>query len=260
MSSNPYAAPKAAVADAATATQGNFVPGGHTVPAARGWDWIVAGWNLFKKQPGMWIGLLVVGMIIFFVMAIIPFIGSLASMVLGPVFAGGVLLGCKALDEGAELQLGHLFAGFREKFGTLAAVGAIYLAAVIVIALVVGLVTGAGMFALMAGGNPGAGATAGAMMGMLLAVLLMLALLLPVFMAMWFAPALVVLQERGAVEAMKESFSGCLKNIVPFLLYSVVLFVASIVAAIPLGLGYLVLLPVVAGSVYASYRDIYFTS
>ena len=59
---------------------------------------------------------------------------------------------------------------------------------------------------------------------------------------------------------MKESFSGCLKNIVPFLLYGVVLFVAAIVAAIPLGLGWLVLGPVIAGSLYASYRDIYFTS
>ena len=260
MSSNPYAAPKAAVADAATATQGNFVPGGRGVAAGRGWDWIVSGWELFKKQPGMWIGIVVVAMILFFVMALIPFIGSLASMVLGPVFAGGVMLGCKALDEGGELEFGHLFAGFREKFGPLAAVGAIYLVAVVVIALVVGLVTGAGMFALMAGGDPGAGATAGAMMGLLLAVLLMLALLLPVFMAMWFAPALVILQDRGAVDAMKESFAGALKNIVPFLLYGVVLFIASIVAAIPLGLGYLVLLPVAAGSVYASYRDIYFTS
>jgi len=39
-----------------------------------------------------------------------------------------------------------------------------------------------------------------------------------------------------------------------------VLFVASIIAAIPLGLGYLVLLPVMVGSIYAAYRDIYFTS
>jgi uncharacterized membrane protein len=260
MSSNPYATPKAAVADAATATQGNFIPGGRRVDAGNGWAWIVSGWELFKKQPGMWIGIVVVAMILFFVMALIPFIGSLASMVLGPVFAGGVMLGCKALDEGGELEFGHLFAGFKEKLGPLAAVGAIYLVAVIVIALVVGLVTGAGLFALMGGGDPGAGATAGAVMGMLLAVLLMLALLVPVFMAIWFAPSLVVLQDRGAVDAMKESFAGCLKNIVPFLLYGVVLFVASIVAAIPLGLGYLVLLPVAAGSVYTAYRDIYFTS
>jgi uncharacterized membrane protein len=188
-------------------------------------------------------------------MAIIPFIGSLALMVLGPVFAGGVMLGCKALDEGRELEIGHLFAGFKDKFGTLATVGAIYLAAQVVIMLVVMLITGASLFTLSSGG-----ASAGTAMGIVLSILVMMALMIPVAMAVWLAPALVVLNDRSAVEAMKESFAGCLKNIVPFLLYGVVLFVASLVAAIPLFLGWLVLGPVFAGSIYASYRDIYFTS
>jgi uncharacterized membrane protein len=255
MSSNPYAAPKAAVADAATAPQGNFVPGGRGVPAGHGWDWIVAGWELFKKQPGMWIGLVVVALIIFVVLAIIPFIGSLAMAVLGPVFAAGVMLGCRTLSEGGELEIGHLFAGFKDKFGTLAAVGALNLAAQVVIMLVVMLITGASLFAL-----GGGGAGSGTAISIVLAMLIMLALMVPVAMAVWFAPALVVLQVRGAVEALKESFSGCLKNIVPFLLYGIVLMIAGFIAAIPLGLGYLVFLPVVAGSLYASYRDIYFTS
>lgn len=260
MSSNPYAAPKAAVADAATPVHGNFVPGGHGVAAGNGWTWITGGWELFKKQPGMWIGLVVVAAIIMIVMALIPFIGSLAMMVLGPVFAGGVMLGCKSLAEGGELEIGHLFAGFKDKFGTLAAVGAIYLVASVVIALVVGLVFGAGMFALMRGGDPTAGQAAGAVLGTLLMVLVMFALLIPVWAAIWFAPALVVFNERGAVDAMKESFAACLKNIAPLIVYGVLLFVASIVAAIPLGLGYLVLMPVVIGSIYVSYRDVYYTS
>ena len=89
-------------------------------------------------------------------------------------------------------------------------------------------------------------------------MLIMLALLLPVVMAIWFAAPLVVFHEHGAVEAMKGSFAGCLKNIVPFLVYGVVLFVFAIVATLPLLLGWLVLGPVFAASVYTSYRDIYF--
>ncbi len=254
MSSNPYATPKAAVADAATAPQGNFLPGGRGVAAGRGWDWIVGGWQLFKKQPGMWIGLVVVALVIFIVLAVIPFIGSLALAIIGPVFVGGVVLGCRALDEGGELGLGHLFAGFRHKFGTLAAVGALNLAAQVVIMIVVMVITGASLFTLKEGG-----AGAGVAMGMVLAILVMLALMIPVAMAVWFAPGLVVLNERGAVEAMKESFTGCLKNIVPFLVYGVVLLGLSIVASIPLGLGWLVLGPVVAASIYTAYRDIFFS-
>ena len=96
-------------------------------------------------------------------------------------------------------------------------------------------------------------------MGMVLAILVMLALMIPVAMAVWFAPGLAALNERGAVEAMKESFTGCLKNIVPFLVYGVVLLGLSIVASIPLWLGWLVLGPVVAASIYTAYRDIFFS-
>jgi uncharacterized membrane protein len=79
-------------------------------------------------------------------------------------------------------------------------------------------------------------------------------------MAVWFAPALVLFHDKGAVDAMKESFSGCLRNIVPFLVYGVVLLVLGLIASIPLGLGWLVLGPVLCTSFYASYKDIYLTA
>jgi uncharacterized membrane protein len=44
----------------------------------------------------------------------------------------------------------------------------------------------------------------------------------------------------------------------PFLVYSLVVFGLAIVAFIPLGLGWLVLGPVSFASVYTAYRDIYF--
>jgi uncharacterized membrane protein len=58
---------------------------------------------------------------------------------------------------------------------------------------------------------------------------------------------------------MKESFTGCLKNIVPFLVYGIVAMVLGILASIPMALGWLVLGPVLAASMYTAYRDIYFT-
>jgi uncharacterized membrane protein len=257
---NPYATPKGAVADASVVQQGNYVPGGRNVPAGNGWTWIAEGWELFKRQPGVWIAIIVLLFLISIVAAMIPFIGSLALMVLFPVFTGGLMLGCRALAEGGSLEVGHLFAGFRERLGTLAAVGGIYLVATMAIALVVGVVTGASMFAMMSGDTQvDPTEAAGALTGMLLAVLVMMALMIPVFMGVWFAPPLVLFHQRSALDAMKESFSGCLRNIVPFLLYGVILTVLSFIAAIPIGLGFLVLGPVAAASVYTAYRDIYFT-
>ena len=256
-SPNPYAAPKAPVADADAGLPRNFLPRGRAVDPGRGWGWIAEAWELFKRQPATWVGVIVVAAVLFIVMALIPVLGSLAAMVLAPVFAGGIVIGTREVEQGRELQIQHLFAGFREGFGTLLSLGFIYLALTVVIALVVGVVTGAGLWTLLgSGADPASVAGAGATL--LLAFLVMLALMLPVFMAMWFAPPLVVFNGLSAGEAMKASFAGCLKNIVPFLLYSVILFLAALVASIPFGLGWLVLGPVLAASLYTGYRDIFF--
>ncbi|HEX7219873.1 MAG TPA: BPSS1780 family membrane protein [Burkholderiales bacterium] len=251
---NPYAAPKAAVSDETVVLNADFVPGGQSRPASHGWSWIAEGWELFKRQPGMWIGIVLIAFVIFVAAAMIPVVGGLATTLFGPVFAGGVMIGCKALDTGGELELGHLFAGFKERTSKLVGVGALYLAAVVVVMLVVGLMMGVGFGAMM-GGDPQAMAAMG--VTMLLAMLVMFALLLPAVMAIWLAAPLVVFHEHGAVEAMKGSFSGCLKNILPFLVYSVVMMVLAFFATLPLALGWLALGPVFAASVYTSYRDIY---
>ena len=57
---------------------------------------------------------------------------------------------------------------------------------------------------------------------------------------------------------MKASFIGSLKNVLPFLLYGIIAMVAGVIASLPVGLGWLVLGPVLTASVYTSYRDIYF--
>jgi uncharacterized membrane protein len=114
------------------------------------------------------------------------------------------------------------------------------------------------MWTLLGSGEVDPVAVAGAGVTLLLALLVMLALLLPVSMALWFAPALVVFHERSAGEAMKASFVACLRNIVPFLLYGVVAFLLAMLASLPFGLGWLVLGPVLAASLYTGYRDIFF--
>ncbi len=81
-------------------------------------------------------------------------------------------------------------------FGTLVSIGLIYLGITVAVALVVGLATGAGMWTLLGSGDADPAAVAGAGLTLLLAFLVMMALLLPVFMALWFAPALVVFHER----------------------------------------------------------------
>jgi uncharacterized membrane protein len=257
---NPYAAPKAPVADEAVVLAGNFDPNGRTRPAANGWTWIAEGWRSFMKSPGIWIAIVVVMLVVAIAANVVPYVGSLALMVLTPVFAGGVMLGCRALDEGRELEFRHLFAGFQTQTANLIVLGAIYVALMFAILVVVGAITGAGVFAIMSGGSAQSPAALGAGFFLFaIGMLVGLALSVPVAMLLWFAPALVVLNQVPPVEALKASWRGSLKNIVPFLIYGLVLLVLAIVASLPFMLGWLVLGPVMAASVYTSYRDIYFS-
>ena len=229
--------------------------GGRAVDAGRGWTWIADGFGLFKKAPGMWIALVIVLIVILLVLAFIPLLGAVATFLLMPLFLGGLMLGCRALQGGGELEVGHLFAGFKEHTGNLVVLGALAIGGWIIVMLPVIAIVGAGtIFGVMRGDAAGVAAMGGSFM---LAWLVAMALSIPIYMALWFAPALVVLRGLAPVAAVKESFFGCLKNIVPFLIYGIVMLVLGIVAVIPLGLGWLVLGPVAIASIYVAYRDIY---
>jgi len=229
--------------------------GGRAVGAGQGWTWIADGFGLFKKAPGMWIALVIVLLVILIVLAFIPLLGVVATFLLMPLFLGGLMLGCRALQGGGGLEVGHLFAGFKEHTGNLIVLGALAIGGWIIVMLPVIAIVGAGaIFGMMRGDAAGAAAMGGSFV---LAWLVAMALSIPIYMALWFAPALVVLRGLAPAAAIKESFLGCLKNIVPFLIYGIVLLVLGIVAAIPLGLGWLVLGPVAIASIYVAYRDIY---
>lgn len=56
---------------------------------------------------------------------------------------------------------------------------------------------------------------------------------------------------------MKTSFHGCLRNIIPSLVYGAIGIVLAMIATIPFALGWFVLGPVGIASLYASYCDIF---
>jgi uncharacterized membrane protein len=239
-------------------------PEPRTVAAGRGVSWWSEGWRLFTPGVGTWILAVVILFVVNIGLNLIPVVGPLAAQILFPVFAGGLMLGCRAIDRGNPLTLAHVFAGFSQRTGPLLVVGVIYtvlvIAVVVVVAVLLFLFFGAAVIgAIAAAGDPSRlGLTLGSMyLALLVGALLFLALYLPVIMAAWFAPALVMLGGTEPLAAMKLSFSGCLKNIVPFLLYGLVGLPLAIVASIPLGLGWLVLAPVLIATIYASYCDIF---
>jgi uncharacterized membrane protein len=229
------------------------------VNAGNGWNWISGGFALFKQSPVIWIALFFIYVLIGMALSIIPVIGPIVFNVLAPVFMAGFMMGCRALEMGEEIEINHLFAGFKQNTSQLITVGGIYLAALIVIVGVIFMASGAAPLSspmmaedLMSGRQ---GAQAGG--GMLLPLLIVLAAMVPLFMAYWFAPALVLFHDMKALDAMKLSFVACLRNIMPFFVYGLISMVLMVLAAIPLGLGLLVMIPTMTASLYVSYKDIF---
>jgi uncharacterized membrane protein len=245
-------------------------PEPRTVDVGRGVSWWAEGWRLFTPAVGVWLLIALVMLGLFLVvglLGLIPVLGQLLGLgfeIVMPVFFGGLMLGCRALDRGNPLLLSHLFAGFSQRTGPLIILGMIYTGLALLIALVViGMmiaIFGVAILGMLTGAaDPSqTGVALGSVVvAVLLGILFFLLLLLPLIMAIWFAPALVMLGGLSPGAALKASFSGCLRNVVPFLVYGVIGIVLAVLATIPFCLGWFVLGPVLYATIYAGYCDIF---
>lgn len=226
------------------------------VDIERGVAWIGCGWNLFSRNPGMWIVLTLVLIVWVAVLMVIPFGGFVLTLFV-PVVAAGLLYGAAEAKVRRRLELAHLFQGFRDAtaLNRLIALGGVALAAGIVSAIIAAAIVGGSMMSMNMR-DPASG-----MMNLapsaLIALLLALSVHLLATALLYFAVPLVMFRGVPAGAAMQSSLRGCLRNILPLFAFSLIYTVLAVVATIPFGLGWLVLLPWSAGMLYCSYEDIF---
>lgn len=230
-----------------------------SVEAGQGLAWWTEAWTLFTRNPGMWIVLGLIVIVLMFLLGLVPVLGGVAAAVLFPVLAGGWLLTIRKAESGQPMEVNDLFSAFKQPLLTpLATLGGITLLGALAIGLAVGALGAGAALGMVFGGmrHSMGGVMAAAGTGMLagLVALVMGSLL---SMALWFAPALVVFKGLAPMDAVKASFAASLKNIVPFLLFSLIYLVAAFIASLPAMLGWVVLAPLLGLAMYASYRDVF---
>jgi hypothetical protein len=282
MPENPYAAPKSHVEDSRPALpDGDFLPEGRSVAAGNGWQWIVDAWGFTAQQRWTFIGVFILYILVLMAFGLVPFVGAIASALLTPVINGGLQLGFDAVRRGGQLEAGLLFAGFKRNTGRLIAIGAIsfgiWILVVLILLAVMFVTLGPVLFG---GGEPSLEDLRALILPALLAVLIAIAVSLPLYMALWFTVPLIVLGDLEVGAAIKASFFACLRNILPFLVWSVMVLVLALVIYIPpvllwllvgpapaIALGVALLLgwfllagPVLTVSIYLGYRDIFYES
>lgn len=221
-------------------------------------DWLRQGWAIFIANPGVWLGMTLVFLVLLLAPSIVPLVGQLATWLLAPILAAGMLAACRRSAEGEEPAIPDLFTGFQRNTNGLVVVGALNVAGMLAILLFLALLGGGSLAGGLVFGSAAPSLGIGvALGGLMLVGLLAVILSTPLLMALWFAPALVLFHAMPPVEALKASFNACLKNWLSFAVFGLLLSILVFFAVLPLGLGFLVLIPVMFGALYASYRDIF---
>lgn len=249
-----------------------------TLPAVRGAFWIVAGFQLYRRNPPLLI-MLTLGYL-FLVVAlgqlqpIGPFLLPLALPTLTVLVANS----CRALDSGLPLPLPRstLTAGLREHRRALLHLGGLNLLGTLVILAIDLVLQGGG--ALVSGNEESASPTNRLDDAELLWHMLRLLLIaLPVLLAFWFAPLLTAWEGVPATKALFFSMIAVWRNWRAFLVYALTvtligvflpgllllftgLLSKSLTEMLSIALRmvlFLVLAPVLMTSIYQSYRDVF---
>ncbi len=229
----------------------------NSVAAGNALNWYKCGWKIFSVDKVNWVLMTLVFFVIVLVLGFIPLLGMIAIYLLLPLLQAGMIGAADKAGRGEPIDVADLFIAFKmkEKRNTLLALGGIMLATVLAVMVFSLPFIGGGMLASMSE-TPTGGMSVLPVLG---AGGLLFAVTAGLLMAMMFfyAPALVMLRDMGAVDAIKTSFAGAWKNGLPFVIFMLVYIILSVLAAIPFGLGFLVLLPIVVAASYCSYKDIF---
>jgi hypothetical protein len=228
------------------------------VRGRQGLQWILSGFYLFRLSPFVWILLCLTFLLIAMTLEFLPVLGKFIFTLISPVFMAGIMTGCRSLEQGDQLELGHLFLGFKKNTVPLITVGGFYLISQVLIIGIFMLIGGSALVdMLLYGKRFDEQELMEVMDNALSASLAGLLLTVPLMMAIWFAPLLVMFENMPPMIAIRKSFFACLKNIIPFQIYTIALIILLFLAIMPYGLGLLLWIPTVFASIYVSYQDIF---
>lgn len=256
---NPYSPPESGVDDIIQPIDnGNeiFIPGAQSVPAGEGVNWIGQAWHLIKPKLGMWILLGIIMFLIMLVVQVIPVL-NIATMFLIPIFNGGIMAVCEKQRTTGIFDLELMFSGFKKNLGPLIGVGAIMFGMMMASIIVLFIFGSSALFATGIGSNsePNMGAASAGLLafgGLMMFVVMMIGYALT-----WFAPALIMIHDIPLGKSISMSFSAVKKNLLPGLIYFIIVGIIMFIAMIPMFLGLLIVMPLFMVTYYSSYRSLF---
>jgi hypothetical protein len=202
--------------------------------AQHGLLWLRHAYAMFRAAPLRWLLLIVAYYLIVLCTALGPWpvFGTFATWILKPVFAVGFLAAAWGQERGGKPVFVDLFRGFRSNLRALLPLGLVFFTGMALAVAATAVVDGGTLIAWGSGGDePSEEVLASGRPQ--LALLFGFACALPTLLALWFAPALVVFHDAGALTALGTSLRAALVNWRPAALFGATfLFYGGVVPAL----------------------------
>ena len=227
------------------------------VEAGRGLGWFAEGWRLFAAMPGMLILMCLVFFLINLALMVVPVLGNLASTVTSPALLGGIYFALARTHYQQSAQLGDMFEAFRNNslINPMLVLGAISAGLSVLAMIPVLAVIALGATSVS---DHNLSQMSAENIELLAAVLIVFLLVITVMtMALIYAVPLCMLGGQRPVAALKLSFAASMANFIPLTVAGVAAMVLMILGGLTFGLGFIIVMPWMLATVYASYRDLF---
>ena len=224
-------------------------------PASHGWQWLRSSFQLFRIEPLPWLFKFLGSFGFILLIAMIPTVGQWSGIVVYPVMGWWMWTISRYHDQQSSAE-DKVHPNLKEQIPLLLLLGALSMLASMLLGEVVEDLTGVSLETaaeLEQDGQP----DFTTLMPLMKAMALHTILSLPITMATYFAPPLIALQGVSLADALRLSFIGCIKNIIPLgWNFTIVLGIGG-VSMIFAGLPLLIFAPVFLLMLYTTYLDIY---
>jgi len=213
-------------------------------PHGQGLAWLAAGWSCFRRR---WQPLAVLSSGMLILLWLLNPRGGILFPILTTLYLGTVAAYRRMDDQGEAFLAGS--GVWRNP-----TVWALAIVLAIVGAAQIALVAGIAASTVMTGFYSGTGGHFGR--GLFYAFAAAQLLVTLVFSTFWLAPALVATRGMGVLQALRLSVVGSLLNPLPFLTVFVSGAILLFLGAVPLGLGLIVAMPVLACAAAKAAEDV----
>jgi hypothetical protein len=193
------------------------------LPAFAGWRWIARGFALLRRQPIALLAITFLNLVLLSMSVLVPFVGSIAPLVLAPAFMVGLMRAIRTADEGRMPLPSMLFAGFREDGGRalrpLLLLGIANAMATMLALALAALFDGGALMQIATGSIDDADLEKLDEVSLWLAAAAFVVAYLPVQMAMWYAPLFVAWHRTPPLKSLFFSLLAVWRNRRAFLVY-----------------------------------------